>query len=296
MYRLNFEVDKVEKLIDFSNKEVTHVKNEGVEYLTFNALKKYKDKLLSVVTLRHGGVSEGVYKSLNFRMAGKDSKENVLENLNIICRKLNIDPKQVYKGKQDHTDNILYLTDENKEEYTFELNNQEAIDGYITGKSVTSLVTTADCNAVIIYDTKNNKVANIHSGWKGTTKRIYIKAIEKMKKLFGTNPEDLIVCVSPSVLSCCFSSEDENFKKIFTDIWTDEEKYITRNKDNPNRFHIDLTYVITKDLIELGVKESNIHFAGICTCCNDKHFYSYRSKTQKQEDDYGCMATIVKIL
>ena len=292
---LNFEVDKVEKNIDFSNEQVTHVKNGKVEYLTFNALREYRDKILAVVTLRHGGVSENVHSSLNFRMAGLDKKENVLENLKIICDKLNLNGVEVYKARQDHTDNILYLTDENKDAYSFQNVNSEPVDGYVTGAKITTLVTTADCNAIIIYDTKNNKVANVHSGWKGTTKRIYIKAIERMQELFGTNPEDLIVCVSPSILKCCFSSEDENFKKIFTDIWPNEKEYITYEEKNLKRFHIDLPYVITKDLINIGVKEENIHFAGICTCCNDEHFYSYRSKTQKKQEDYGCMATIVRI-
>ncbi len=286
----------MEKTKDFSNDQVTHVKTGDVEYLTFNALDKYKEKIMAVVTLRHGGVSNGVFRSLNFRMAGKDKKENVLQNLNIICGKLKLNPKEVCKGRQDHTDNILYITDENKEKYAFCLESDERIDGYIQDSGVATLVTTADCNAIVIYDTKNNKAANIHSGWKGTTKRIYIKAIEKMKQEFNTNPEDLIICVSPSVLKCCFSSEDESFKKLFTDIWPNDKEYITKNPDNPNRFHIDLTHVITKDLINAGVKGKNIHFAGICTCCNDEDFYSYRSKTQKQEEDYGCMATIVKIL
>lgn len=286
----------MEKTIDLSNDQVTHVSNGNVEYLTFNALNKYKDKILAVVTLRHGGVSEGVFKSLNFRIAGTDKKENVLQNLNIICDTLNLNAKQIYKGRQDHTDNILYITDDNKDEYAFCMQNDKAIDGYIQGKGIATLVTTADCNAIIMYDTKNNKAANIHSGWKGTTKKIYIKAIEKMKECFNTSPEDLIICISPSVLKCCFSSEDEKFKKIFTDIWKEENEYITINKDNQRRFHIDLQYVITKDLVEIGVKKENIHFAGICTCCNNEHFYSYRSKTQKQQEDYGCMATIVKVI
>lgn len=286
----------MEKFTDFSNEQVTHVKKDKIEYLTFKALEKYKDKLLALVTLRHGGVSEDVYGTLNFRMQGVGEKENVIKNLNILCDKIDLKPTEVYKARQDHTDNILYITDENKEKYRFELANDECIDGYITDKTIASLVTTADCNAIIIYDTKNNKVANVHSGWKGTTKKIYIKAIEKMQTLFNTNPQDLIVCVSPSVLKCCFSSEDENFKKIFTDIWPEEDKYITTNNENPKRFHIDLSYVITYDLINIGVKEENIHFAGICTCCNNEHFYSYRSKTQKNEKDYGCMATIVKLI
>lgn len=285
----------MEKLIDFSNEQITHVKNGNVEYLTFKALEKYSDKITAAVTLRHGGVSTGVFNSLNFRIAGMDNKENIFQNLNIICNELNLNPNEVYKARQDHTDNILYLTEQNKERYNFKNVNDEPIDAYIAGNGITTLVTTADCNAIIIYDTKNNKVANVHSGWKGTTKRIYVKAVEKMQKIFGTNPEDLIICVSPSVLKCCFSSEDENFKNIFTDIWHEKDKYITYEKENPKRFHIDLPYIITRDLINIGVKEENIHFANICTCCNDKHFYSYRSKTQKGEPDYGCMATIVKI-
>lgn len=286
----------MQKCIDFSNKQVTHVKNGDVEYLTFKALEKYNDKITAIVTLRHGGVSEGVFDSLNFRMAGIDKRENVIKNLNIICDKLNLNADEVYKARQDHTDNILYLTHDNKEEYNFKNVNNSPVDGYITASGITTLVTTADCNAIIIYDTKNNKVANVHSGWKGTTKRIYIKAIEKMQSLFGTNPKDLIICVSPSVLKCCFSSEDKKFKNIFTDIWPYEEEYITYEKENTKRFHIDIPYVIRKDLVNIGVKEENIHFATICTCCNDKHFYSYRSKTQKGEEDYGCMATIVKII
>ena len=285
----------MEKDIDFSNNEVTHVKKGKIEYLTFNALDKYNDKVLAVVTLRNGGVSKGEYDSLNFRLASKDKKENIFENLNIICKELGLNPKEIYKAKQAHTDVIKHITDENKNDYMFEVNNNEEIDGYITDKGITTLVTTADCNAVIIYDTKNNKVANVHSGWKGTIKKIYIQAIEKMQKEFKSNPKDLIVCVSPSVQSCCFSSEDKEFKKLFTDVWPYEYEYITQDKFNPNRFHIDLSYVIKKDLINKGVLEENIHFAGICTCCNDKHFYSYRSKTKKQESDYGCMATIVKI-
>ncbi len=286
----------MEKCEEFSNEQVTHVKNGEVEYLTFKALSEHSDKIIAVVTLRRGGVSEGVMGSLNFRLAGTDKKGNVIQNLNIICDKLNLNADEVYKARQDHTDNILYLTEKNKDEYRFQNINSEPIDGYIMEPGITTLVTTADCNAIIIYDIKNNKVANVHSGWKGTAKRIYIKAIENMQELFGTNPADLIICVSPSVLKCCFSSEDENFKKIFTDIWPYEEEYIAYEKGNPKRFHIDLPYVITKDLINIGVKEENIHFANICTCCNNEHFYSYRSKTQKGEQDYGCMATIVKII
>lgn len=283
----------MEKVKKFSNNEVTHIKENDVEYLTFNALEKYGIK--QAVTLRCGGVSEGVYGTLNFRTASKDKKENIFKNLEILCDTLKIDKNSVCKARQDHTDNILVITDENKEKYEFVKLNDEAIDGYITNsKNVTLMVVTADCNAIILYDKKTHAVGAVHSGWKGTTKKIYLKAIDLMKKTFGTEEQDLIVCVSPSISKCCFSSEDEKFKKIFTDIWEDEENYIYY--ENEKRFHIDLTYVITKDLVYKGVKKENIHFAGICTCCNHKDFYSFRHKTMAGEEDYGLMATVVKLM
>lgn len=282
----------MEKLKKYSNKEVTHIKENNVEYLTFNALEKFSVK--NAVTLRPGGVSTGVYSSLNFRTASNDTKENVFKNLEILCDTLKIDKNSVCKARQDHTDNILILTDENKEKYEFEKLNDEAIDGYITNsKNISIMVVTADCNAIILYDKKNNAVGVVHSGWKGTTKKIYLKAIDMMKEEYGTQEEDLIVCVSPSILQCCFSSEDEKFKKIFTDIWEDEENYIYY--ENEKRFHIDLSYVITKDLLEKGVDKDNIHFSEICTCCNYEDFYSFRHKTMTGEEDYSLMATVVKL-
>ena len=69
---------------DFNNNDIIHIKNGKVEYLKFRILEKYSDKLLHLITLRHGGVSAGVYNSLNFRSVGKDKYENVDKNLEII--------------------------------------------------------------------------------------------------------------------------------------------------------------------------------------------------------------------
>lgn len=281
---------------DYTNNEVEHIKCKRIEYLKFKALEKFKDKIDVKVFLRHGGVSEGIFNSLNVRIAGKDLRENVIENVNRIANIFNLDRNDICKGTQAHTDNILHLDENNMKEYAFDRINEDEVDGYVTGSNkLATLVTTADCNAIVIYDPVNNVVANIHSGWKGTIKRIYLKALDKMKENFNTNPKDVIVCVSPAVLSCCFSSEDETFKNQFVDIWGDEENYIYYEKDNEKRFHIDLSYVITKDLIDAGVKEENIHFAKICTCCNQEDFYSYRYKTMNKEEDYGCFATVAKL-
>ena len=118
--------------------------------------------------------------------------------------------------------------------------SSEEYDGYITKeKNIATLITTADCNPIIIYDTKKNIIANVHSGWAGTIKKISLKAVKLLQEKFNSNLEDLIVCIGPSIRKCCFSSEDQNFKKKFTDIWNFEEKYMYY-EENMKRFHVDL--------------------------------------------------------
>ena len=281
--------------MDYNSKEMIHIKKENVEYLKFRLLERYSDKINHAITLRHGGVSTGVCKSLNFRSVGKDKRENNLKNLDIICKCMEIKEDNVYKASQAHTDNILFLNNENKNAYKYDRFNDEEYDGYITDeKNIASLITTADCNPIIIYDYNKNVVANVHSGWKGTIKQIYLKAIDKMINEFSCNVENMIFCIGPSIRKCCFVSKEKEFKDSFTNIWKDEENYI--EFDNLTKeYHIDLTYVIKKDILNVGIKEENIAICDICTKCNSEDFFSYRDTLKKGLDDFGTFATIVSL-
>lgn len=279
---------------DFTNKDIIHVKDKdsNVEYLKFRILDKYNDKLNHCITLRHGGVSSGVYESLNFRIVGNDKYENIEKNLEIISSKLNIDKNCIYKGKQDHTDNVLILDNSNKEKYKFSILCNESYDGYIVKeKNINTLVTTADCNPIIIYDPVLNIVSNVHSGWKGTLKNIGIKAANIMHNKFKSKYENLIVCIGPSIRKCCFTSKDAEFKNKFICDFLDEKDYITKDKDGT--YHIDLIYIIKNQFLNLGVKNQNIAVCDICTCCNEDSFYSFRKSTNRKDEDYGTFATII---
>ena len=112
----------------FDSDEIVHIKHsDGVEYIQFKVLNKYNVK--HCITLRHGGKSTGEYSSLNFRTLGNDNIKNVLENLNIIKEKL--DFGTICKARQDHTDKVIEINEENYKEYEFSLQNQELVDGYI---------------------------------------------------------------------------------------------------------------------------------------------------------------------
>lgn len=281
---------------DYTNEQVTLIKKDNVYYLQFNILNKYSKYLRHAITLRHGGVSKYPLDTLNFRTTGNDKIENVLKNVEIISKSVGFDKNNIYKAKQNHTDSILIIDNNNKQKFKFGILSSEEYDGYITKeKNIATLITTADCNPIIIYDTKKNIIANVHSGWAGTIKKISLKAVKLLQEKFNSNLEDLIVCIGPSIRKCCFSSEDQNFKKKFTDIWNFEEKYMYY-EENMKRFHIDLVYVIKKDLIDIGIKKENISDANICTMCSSEDFFSYRTYTKDKFSDYGVMATIVELI
>lgn len=71
-------------------------------------------------------------------------------------------------------------------------------DGFMTAHRQCGLmVNHAECQAAIFYDPVNHVVANVHAGWRGQAKNIYLKTILKMAYAFGTKPADLLVCISP---------------------------------------------------------------------------------------------------
>lgn len=274
----------------YDDKEIIHVKNGNLEYLQFKILNNYNVK--NCITLRHGGVSQGEYESLNFRTLGNDKIENVLENVNIIKSELGFG--DICKGKQDHTDKVIIIDNSNKDKYLFENLSQDNIDGYIVNTpNIATLVTTADCNPIIIYDTKKNIIANVHAGWKGVINRIYINAINIMKEKYNSNIEDIIVCIGPSIRKCCFTSKEDSFKEKFTNTFNYKTEYLSYDEDKT--FHIDLINILVHELKNVGILENNIHIANICTRCNTNDFYSYRAAVQTHMSDYATMATIVQV-
>lgn len=278
----------------YDSEKILHIKNGNLEYIQFKRLNEYADRLFHAITLRHGGVSKEEYSSLNFRTSGKDSKENVLKNLEIFCNKVNINKDNIFKSKQAHTSNILILDDYNKEKYRFDSFCEDEFDGYITDiKNIGTLVTVADCNCIIIYDPIKNVVSNIHSGWKGTVNKIYMNAIDLMIDKYSSNVGDLIFCFGPSIRKCCFSSKEESFKEKFINVWENQDNYMYYKGD---RFFIDLIYVITEDLLKKGLKEENIIDSNICTMCNSIDFFSNRASKRKDSSEFGTIASITSLI
>ena len=282
-------------MLKFMSNEIEHIKKGEVEYLKFRAIEKYENKINHCIKLRKGGVSSCIYESLNFRMTN-DTSYNVNENVNIILKKIGINDKVVYKAKQTHTDRVLYISNENKSDYEILKYNNEEFDAYICDdKNIATIITTADCVPVIIYDPKNNAYSNIHSGWRGTVNNICVKSALLMNEKFKSKFEDMIVCIGPSIRKCCFSSREKCFMENFTSKFLYKNEYISFDMYDEELFYIDLQKIIKKEMINIGIKEKNIHDSNICTCCNSNDFFSCRASKKQGINDFGTFGTIVML-
>ena len=242
--------------MDLSNAETRHVKKDGAEYLEFTAFDKYKDKITAVFAIKGEN---------DLRYFTEDGKEN-LENL---CRVISVDPNKLIKiTKQAHGDNVAVVKD---------LSEVAEADGLITKeKGITLSTRVADCISVLIYDPVQNAIADVHSGWRGTLKRIAPKAVLKMQQEYGTNPADVICVLCPSIGLDHFEVDDD-VKDLFVEEFGERYMYGLNGKT-----YIDAARHLTESLVEIGVKLQNVHDAGLCTVCNKELLHSYRGIGSKE--------------
>ena len=173
--------------------------------------------------------------------------------------------ENVFLLNQKHTDEI-YLIKEKKDTEI-----KPIADSVITNiKGIAIGVKTADCVPSLIFDTQKLVIAAVHSGWRGTAKKILIKTIEKMKEIYTSDFNDIVVMLGPSICGNCYSVGENvisEFKKILSyDFYTKKE----------NRYHIDLREINKNLLIEDGIKKSNIFIHPDCTYCKNNEYQSYR--------------------
>lgn len=184
-------------------------------------------------------------------------------------------PYHVVTGHQIHGTEIAVVTDPDTDR-----GDLEGYDALITNLRGCAIgVRTADCIPVLLYDAVNEAVAAIHSGWKGTLKRISQKTVQKMKAVYGTDPANLKAVIGPGICRKCFQVGEE-VVQLFGDEGFDLSRIYSW--DGPKQeasmaggHHLDLIEANRLILAESGVKTENIRISGICTY-EDTRFFSAR--------------------
>lgn len=258
--------------MDLSNENIIHVKNNNIEYLQFKKLLQYPEIKYAYVI--------GLDKNFKIFLEPKNDEEKIKNNLSKksykeICDELNIKYKNIVNTDQSHTDNIQIIKNKiNNDKPDFNL--YKNTDGLITNKKNIILSTiNADCILLVFYDPIKKVIANVHSGWRGTIKRISVKTIEKMKEEYNCNPQDIICCMSPSIRKCHFEVDNDVYQ-IFKNEYKDLKNFDELAIKNNNKWNIDTIEINRTILKNAGLKKENIIDSGICSVCNKNLIHSYR--------------------
>ncbi|ADL12388.1 peptidoglycan editing factor PgeF [Acetohalobium arabaticum] len=265
------------------------IEGKKVKYYTIEEFAD-TDLVTHAFSTRLGGISKGDFAELNLGFHTGDRTENVLKNRQRLCDELEIDYRQLVAGEQVHSDNIEIVTEADRGKGAVEYRDSiPETDALITNQRDVVLTSYyADCVPVIILDPVKEVAALAHGGWKGTVKKIGQKTVLKMKQEFGSEPEDILVGIGPSIGSCCYEVDDYVIKPLSQSVDYWEELVI---KTGDNSWKLDLWQANSRQLQDIGVLKENIIVSEICTACNTDKLYSYRAESGTT----GRMASLIKL-
>lgn len=241
-------------------------------------------------TTRLGGVSEGMFSSMNLSFSRGDKKEAVEENFRRLAAALGKETGKFVFTDQTHTVNVRKVTAADAGKGLTRERDYRDVDGLITDEP--GLVLSAffaDCVPLYFVDTVHHAIGLSHSGWRGTVRRMGAVTLEAMEKAYGTQPKDVICAIGPSICQDCYEvSEDvaEEFAKEFPG----REREILADKGE-GKYRLDLWRANALVLKSAGVLPEHIAMTDICTCCNEKLLFSHRASHGKR-GNLGAFLTI----
>ena len=250
----------------------------------------YSKKLSKFSIISHGffnkdgGVSKGIYKSLNCGAGSKDKKANIEKNLKIVKKKISKKSKEIFLVKQIHSNKFIFLN-KNSNIKSRSVN----ADAIITEKKNFPIaILTADCVPLLIFDKRRKMIAAIHAGWRGAYNGIIQKVIRFMLSK-GCKKDDMVVAIGPSI-----SIKSYEVKKQF------KSKFIKKDKKNikffkskNNKIYFDLPSYAKKQ-VKLNQIE-NINLLNIDTFNKKNNFFSARRSLRLNHNDYGRNISIIVI-
>ncbi len=229
---------------------------QGIKFFIFRSLSE--QHLSHGVFGRLGGVSPKPFDSLNLGFGVGDKKINVMENRARVKKSLGV--QSLLSARQVHGNRVFVL--QHSIASDLEVDSYDALVTSVPGVGL--MIKQADCQAIFLFDPVRLAIGIVHSGWRGSVANIIGETVKTMREVFGTNPDDLLAAISPSLGPCC--AEFVNFA-------LELPEYMHVHQVKPTFF--DFRAISIDQLQAAGVDKEKISVSGVCTVCNQDYF-SYR--------------------
>lgn len=208
------------------------------------------------------------FDTRNPRFTG-DSPD-IFENNRIqLAEKLMLKPDQLVFPRQTHTNCVANISD-------IPENEIKETDALLTDKTGICLcVQTADCVPILLFDKKNNVIAAVHAGWRGTVKKIAEIAVQKMIKNYNSSPKNILAAIGPSISPDIYEVGKEVVDEVKTSI---PNANLLLHKNSSGNFHLNLWEANRQVLLAMGLKAKNIEVFGECSFTETEKYYSARKE------------------
>lgn len=226
---------------------------------------------------RLGGISTGIYESLNCGAGSKDDAAAVRENRTKVAEMLDIAPEHLITPYQVHSADAVVA------EEPWQPKDAPKADAIVTRTPGLAIgVVTADCAPVLLYEPQAGVIGAAHAGWRGALTGIAEATVKAMVSL-GAEPARILAAIGPAISVTAYEvGADYQAEVLAQDAAAGDFFVIDDSTGEP---HFDLPAYVAERLTRAGI--GDIFDLGLCTYCDEARLYSYRRSQHWGESDYG---------
>lgn len=226
---------------------------------------------------RTGGVSEGLYTSLNCGFGSGDEADRVAENRSRALARLELEPDGLVTAYQVHSNRVAVV------ESPWPREAAPKVDAMVSRIPRLALgILTADCAPVLLADADAGVIGAAHAGWHGALDGILDAVVAAMIDL-GATPERIVAGVGPAIGQRSYEVGPEFPAPFLAQSDAHHDFFCPATRDG--HFMFDLKGYVARRLVGAGVQ--NVQILPCDTCAEDARFFSYRRSCQRGESDYG---------
>jgi polyphenol oxidase len=226
---------------------------------------------------RSGGVSQGVYATLNGGVGSSDTPNNVAENRARMAAALGVKPDRLLTAYQIHSPDVAVAG----EPWTHE--SRPRADAIVTRTPQLAIgVSTADCGPLLLADAEAGVIGAAHAGWRGALTGVIEAAIAAMEKL-GAGRSRIVAALGPTIRQPNYEVGPE-FVARFLAADAGNARFFAAS-ERAGHAMFDLAGYIAERVHRAGIV--NFEDLGLCTYAEPERFFSYRRTTKLGEPDYG---------
>jgi polyphenol oxidase len=240
-------------------------------------------EILALSGIRHafftraGGVSDGLYATLNGGVGSRDGSANIAENRARMAAALGVEPHRLLTAHQIHSPQVVVA------ETPWTTETRPRADAVVTRMRGLAIgVTTADCGPVLLADPRARVTGAAHAGWRGALSGVIEATVEAMVKL-GAERRQIRAAIGPMIRQPNYEVGPDLIARFRAEDPVSNRFFAVAARDGHALF--DLGGYIGARLERAGVVHSED--LGLCTYADPARFFSYRRSTHRAEADYG---------